>query len=843
MGDDTTGSDRMKVYITTDNQPASGTISVPLGGWSQNFNIPANSTFEVTIPTALVMVTTTETIENKAVHVTSDNPVSVYQLNYVQYTSDANIAIPTISLGKRYRVTTYSPSAASPAWTEVSLSELLVVGVYDNTVIKITPKCGTEGGHAPNVPFTVTLNRGEAYQVRSTYTNTYNLTGTLIEIDTTVTDNCKTFAVFAGNKCAFITGDSCCCNHICEEMMPTNTWGRQYITVPLKNRASDVFRIVALKNGTIFTINGGIPQGLNAGGYYEADLSTASFIDSNYPVSVAQFSKSAQTDGNTDSDPFMIMINPLEQTINRIVFNSFVTAIITSYYVNIVTKTANAGLVTLDGTNVGASFTPVASNPAYSTAQLTISQGNHILNSDSGLIANVYGYGWYETYGYIAGATVKNLDISYSVVTANDTLEYYNFDDTICRGTPLTFIATANASITDHYWNFGDGSPVVHGLVAPHTYANAGNFTLTYYYQRNNICGLDSIVWEINVKCCNPPLQTNASTPVCIGNPSTLNEISALNPNATYTWNFGNGTPATGNGQGPHQVVWNVSGPDTAWVYVSEPGCALDSAFAAVVVMPSPTSTFQVAGPVCYGVPTPVTYTGNASPMGVYNWNFSGGTVVSGAGQGPYSVYWNNGGAFNLTLEVTENGCPSATTTVGINIYASPSPDISANPQTALLEEPLISFIDNSTNTSIWSWNFGDPVSGPLNYSMVQSPNHEYSATGAYTVWLVATSPDGCIDSVSLVVNIIEIFAYFIPNSITPDGNTINDVFAPAGKDLDYTLFIYNRWGELISETVNSGWNGTYKGEVVKSDTYVWRLIYSFKGSKKQSAIGHVNVL
>jgi len=844
LGDDTANTDRMKVYITADNAGATGTVSVPLGGWSQAFVVPPNSTVEFTIPTNIVMCTASDAIENKGVHVTSDNPISVYQLNYVSYTSDANINIPTLSLGKKYRVTTYMPSAASMIWTEVSVSELLVVAAYDNTVIKITPRCNTQGGHGANIPFTITLNQGEVYPIKAYPSSQYSLTGSLIEIDTTANNNCKTFAVFSGNLCAFVTGDSCCCNHICEQMMPINTWGKQYITVPLKTRASDVFRIVGQQNGTIFTINGGAPQGVNAGGVYEQDISVPSFIDSNHPISVAQFSKSSMSDGIVNSDPFVIMINPLEQTIRRIVFNSFVSPVITTYYVNIVTRTAYTNLITLDGASITSSFAVVPGNPAYSYAQITITQGNHILNTDSGMVANVYGYGPWESYGYIAGATVNNLEISYTIGTPVETVEYYDLVDTICKGTPLTFTATYNSYITDYMWDFGDGTPIAHGQTVTHTYNTPGSYTIVYYYQRNSICNIDSIVWQINIKCCNYPPGIVAISPLCIGVSTTFTDTSAFNPTASYTWDFSGGIVTSGSGQGPYEVYWNDLGFDTIWLYVNVPGCSTDSAFYVVEINPIPTSIFTVTSPLCPDEAGDFTYTGNATPAANYLWNFDGGNIISGSGQGPYSVSWTTAGIHNVSLTVTEGGC-SSTTTLPVTILPKPIPDFMPDPAITFVGTPLVNFYDYSINAISWSWNFGDMFSPILdNSSILQSPSHSYLNQGIYTVWLIVTSPDGCIDSISHEVQVIDFNSFYIPNAFTPGNNDgLNGIFQPYSTMLNYTLMIFNRWGEQLFTGENQGWDGKYKGKLVKDDLYVWSLLYSFNGEDKKIAYGTVTLV
>lgn len=838
-GDDTAGTDKMSVYITTDNLPATGIVSVPLGGFSQNFNIPANSTTQIIIPTAIVMCTTTDMNDNKGVHVTSDVPVTVYQLNYVQQTSDAAIIIPTISLGKRYRATTYSATDG-----DFELSELMVVAAYNGTVIKITPKCATLGGHAANVPFTVTLNQGEVYQIQGNYLSSTDLTGSLIELDTTAADNCKTFAVFSGNKCAYVPLGFTACNHLCEQMMPMNTWGKEYITVPLKTRTGgDLFRIMASQNGTIFTINGGVPNGLNAGGFYDVTLATASYINSNKPISVAQFSRGWQTDGNVNSDPFMIMVNPLVQTIDYIVFNSFTTPIITAYNCNIVTKTANTGLVTLDGNPV--TFSPVFSFPQYSYAQVAVTQGNHLLRSDSGLVANVYGYGPWEAYGYIAGATVKNLDIDFSVITPTDTVKYYHFTDTICKGTPLIFSASFNQSISDYYWDFGDGTAQVHGQQVAHTFVNAGDFNVTYYYQRNNICGLDSVLWQIHIKCCNPLPGIDAINPACVGIPAAITDTSTFNPNAVYTWDFAGGNIISGNGQGPYQVSWNNTGTDTLWVFVAEPNCQIDSAGFIMDVYPVPASTFDVITPICLNEFSTITYTGSASPAATYNWDFLGGNVLSGSGQGPYNVNWTTSGTYNLDLTVIENGCTSLPSSNPVTVLQSPVASFMPDQQTVFVEDPIVNFTDGSAGAITWSWDFGDTLSGSDNFSDLPSPEHIFSHQGEYEVWLTVTNSEGCVDSTSMMIRVVDIHVYYMPNSFSPNADGINDIFQPYSTDIDYLLYIYNRWGELLfaSPLENVGWDGKYNGLPVIPDVYTWAMIFSFKGSAPKMVYGRVTVL
>ncbi|MFA4853618.1 MAG: gliding motility-associated C-terminal domain-containing protein, partial [Bacteroidales bacterium] len=46
---------------------------------------------------------------------------------------------------------------------------------------------------------------------------------------------------------------------------------------------------------------------------------------------------------------------------------------------------------------------------------------------------------------------------------------------------------------------------------------------------------------------------------------------------------------------------------------------------------------------------------------------------------------------------------------------------------------------------------------------------------------------------------------------------------------------IYNRWGELVFETndVSKGWDGTYKGQLLNPNVFVYYLNVAFYGDKK----------
>ncbi|QRR02961.1 PKD domain-containing protein [Dyadobacter sandarakinus] len=98
---------------------------------------------------------------------------------------------------------------------------------------------------------------------------------------------------------------------------------------------------------------------------------------------------------------------------------------------------------------------------------------------------------------------------------------------------------------------------------------------------------------------------------------------------------------------------------------------------------------------------------------------------------------------------------------------------------------------------------------------------------GTYTV--VATNAEGCVSEKSTqVVDRCEP-RFFIPDAFTPDGEGNNEVLEIFGAYYtNFSMRIYNRWGEVIYATNNieDRWDGTYKGLKVQPGSYPYVLSY-----------------
>ena len=86
----------------------------------------------------------------------------------------------------------------------------------------------------------------------------------------------------------------------------------------------------------------------------------------------------------------------------------------------------------------------------------------------------------------------------------------------------------------------------------------------------------------------------------------------------------------------------------------------------------------------------------------------------------------------------------------------------------------------------------------------------------------------------------------YIPNAIAPDG--INNEFKPVivfGEPSQYSLKIFNRWGELVFESnqVQVGWDGTKNGNKVVSGGYPYNISFVARDGKTINKSGIVTVV
>ena len=111
------------------------------------------------------------------------------------------------------------------------------------------------------------------------------------------------------------------------------------------------------------------------------------------------------------------------------------------------------------------------------------------------------------------------------------------------------------------------------------------------------------------------------------------------------------------------------------------------------------------------------------------------------------------------------------------------------------------------------------------------------------------TNDEGCSDTYSKTIEVHEQTRFYLPNSFTPNGDGINDVFMPVQmevKEGSYTLRLFDRYGNLVFQTsdLNEGWDATINGKKVPTgSTFVYFTTYQdFDGTVYEKS-GKVTVV
>lgn len=602
----------LTLFITS-SVNTSGVVTVPGLAFSTPYTVVANTVTPVIIPSA-VAAHTNNVIDNKGIHVTANAEVTVYGLNRIPFTTDAYLGLPTDVLGTDYLVLTYGAG------------ELGVVASQNSTIVTITPTVTTLTRTA-GVPFNITLNQGQTYELENSSTAA-DLTGT------SITSN-KPIGVMGAVRCANIPPGAVYCDHICEMLPPTTTFGRKFATVPLKSRTNgDTWRFMASENNTVVKINGVVQAPINRGKFIEKILTTQSIIESDKPILVAQYANGSGFSGNP-GDPFMMLIPSLEQFLAGYTLTTVSGYV--AHYINIVAPNAVVGLLTFDGVPLPASNYTAIGTSGFSGAQIKVTDGSHTLSARLAFGAFQYGFNNDDSYGYPGGQSFSKVATVSSVTLAPK-------GATAAINTSACFTGLVkdqfNAAVPDVRVDF-----VITGPNNAKTgFANTNASGIATFCYTGTIAGKDSItasvsslsdatsfIWTAN-NTCNIKLSNTYVNPACNGanNGAIDLTVSGATLPATYLWNNG---ATTQDITGLTAATYTVKVTDknactqTSSIILANPASLNNT----ITISPNPTVSGQAMATIWTGYgPQSVTLTaaGSGGTGAIsYNWGALGNTA------------------------------------------------------------------------------------------------------------------------------------------------------------------------------------------------------------------------
>jgi len=354
-------------------------------------------------------------------------------------------------------------------------------------------------------------------------------------------------------------------------------------------------------------------------------------------------------------------------------------------------------------------------------------------------------------------------------------------------------------------WEFGDSN--ISGDLNPlHAYDSVGVYLVTLIVRGSQNC-YDTIQKAIVIEN-NPVADFNFDTAAC----NTIVQFQNLSTSSQgCIWTFGDGFMSN-----EHSPAYEYA---TAGMYnielIVSPQFCPDTARRSIQVLEPPVVDFNFVN----NCDLSVSFQNNSDTMAHFFWSFGDGNFDNS--YSPMHLY-NSSGTYDITLTAAKNESCLDSLTRNLNLSEFINADFSTVYDTCL---SLVKFYHHSANANSYYWNFGDGVS-----SASPEPEHKYTARGFMEIIFTTNRDSECSDSSTTTIRISSIPEYgvYIPDCFTPNGDGLNDEFLiiDYGNCSQYTLSVFNRWGELIFETndLSVPWKGEYKGEMVQSDVYIWFL-------------------
>ena len=399
---------------------------------------------------------------------------------------------------------------------------------------------------------------------------------------------------------------------------------------------------------------------------------------------------------------------------------------------------------------------------------------------------------------------------------------FTSVDASVCQGQNVSFTDASSTPAVSWVWDFGDGTPTS-GLQNPtHVYATAGSYNVTL--NAVNAVGCPSTATKPSFVTINdnPVVNFNGdNTSGCV-TPFLVN-FTDVTPNTNaWTWNFGDGSPAS-NLQNPSHI-YNALGNYTVSLQVTDlNGCNGTATFNNYINIRNPQAGF-LTNTQRGCTPLNVNFTDTSksnNPITTWNWEFvndATAAVVTSNAADPLQSFVDTG-SYTVSLEVIDNkGCVNKVTRnayIGVGMKPIAAFTVSDD---IICFKTSVSFTDaSSTYTNFWRWDFGDG-----NTSNLKNPTNTYATdTISYEVTLIAEHY-GCqsdpvfYDSIKVLPPKAD---YTINPSVLchfPDTITFNDASAGA---FTYTWTFGDGNIMKITDNLDATFDWEYNGIPYANDT------------------------
>jgi gliding motility-associated-like protein len=378
-----------------------------------------------------------------------------------------------------------------------------------------------------------------------------------------------------------------------------------------------------------------------------------------------------------------------------------------------------------------------------------------------------------------------------------------------------------NTGIRSWVYDFGNGDSAF--ISNPfYQYSAPGTYTI-----RQTVTSKEGCIYDTSGKVTIYPLPKPdfRDTNKCVDNQFNFFSKSTISSGTikSYKWYFGDNT--TSVLKDPGHVFPGAGNYVVKQIASSNFGC-VDSIEKSIVSYPPVQVKFGVYN-VCLG--DPIEFTDSSivpsSTIKQYQWWF--GDNDTSMQKQPWHTYKTDD-TFKVKLRITTAYDCDYDSSTTLTVYPVPTANFKTDPDQGTIVNPEIQITDFSTGADTLIYDLGDGT-----FSMMRNLVNSYPDSGVFTLRQTVWNTYGCRDTFIKTITIRYLFVFNTPTAFSPNNDGINDVFAPGGIGYTkYSMWIYNRWGEMIYETTDGkGWDGTYAGEDLMTDVYAVRYkVKDFKG-------------
>ena len=408
------------------------------------------------------------------------------------------------------------------------------------------------------------------------------------------------------------------------------------------------------------------------------------------------------------------------------------------------------------------------------------------------------------------------------------TAQTANFTSNTTQGcVPLGGVNFTDAStggvVINRDWNLGNGTIIPNGGATVGTnYLTSGTFivTLTVTFANGDVrTATRNIV--VHPK---PVANFVASdTAGCRPHAVSFTDLSttATGTITSWQWDFGAGGSTNAN---PNFVYTNVGQYNVSLIVTNSWGCQSDAAtkFQYIKVYPRPNASFTATPN--FGCKDTLTVNFNntttgGSPGNTYLWNFGDGNTSTVKNP---THFYAAPGTYTVTLTAfVGNNCSNTTTrTVTVSNFTAA---FNTAPDTVCIN--VANTFSGSATPAAASirWIFSD--NGAIQFGA--STSHTFATLGDYLVTMIATSPQGCLDTITKMVHVksgANLAPFFV---VAPDTVCLNAPNTFTGNSTPPPAAI--RWIFSDNGAIQNGFTVSHSFGVL-GDYQVTMIVYSPQG-------------